>query len=372
MARNIHDKPFDAETLTKLEIFEAYTKEWLPTMIMSRPGKAICIFDFFAGPGYDLKCTPGTPIRVLSQIRNQYKHILDKKVAVCVWFNEYSKKKYQALSVCIDSYIENSQELKDLCNQNLLKKKVTNEDFAELFPKVKGIIAKFPTLAILDQNGIKFTSEEYFTELCSSEHTDFLYYLSSSYFVRFGGERAFQMNLSINMERALSQPYKYIHESILEQLKERIPSGSEIKLYPFTIKRDANIYGIIFGASHIRAVDKFLRTAWAKNELNGCANFDIDNDISHGAPNLFGEEMHIPTKIERFKEKLRENVLNQTIKTNKDAFLFTMEEGHIPTHASEEIKQMKKEGLIDYDARSPMVNYDAVYKNNSIIKLRLK
>ena len=372
MARNIHDKPFDAETLTKLEIFEAYTKEWLPTMIMSRSGKAICIFDFFAGSGYDLKGTPGTPIRVLSQIRNQYNHILDKKVAVCVWFNEYNKKKYQALSVCVDSFIENSHELKDLCNQNLLKKKVTNEDFAVLFPKVKGIIAKFPTLAILDQNGIKFTSEEYFTELCSSEHTDFLYYLSSSYFVRFGGERAFQMNLSIDMERALSQPYKYIHESILEQLKERIPAGSEIKLYPFTIKRDANIYGIIFGASHIRAVDKFLRTAWAQNELNGCANFDIDNDISHGAPNLFGEEMHIPTKIERFKEKLRENILDHTIKTNEDAFLFTMEEGHIPTHASEEIKQMKKEGLIDYDARSPKVNYDAVYKNTNIIKFRLK
>ena len=82
--------------------------------------------------------------------------------------------------------------------------------------------------------------------------------------------------------------------------------------------------------------------------------------------------MHIPTKIERFKEKLRENILDHTIKTNEDAFLFTMEEGHIPTHASEEIKQMKKEGLIDYDARSPKVNYDAVYKNTNIIKFRLK
>lgn len=372
MARNIHDKPFDAETLTKLEIFEAYTKEWLPTMIMSRPGKAIYIFDFFAGPGYDLKGVPGTPIRVLNQIKNQYKNIIEKRVVTCVLFNEYSKKKYQALSSYIDSYINNSPELRYLSQQNLLKKRITNEDFAVLFPKVKGIISKFPTLAILDQNGIKFTSEEYFTELCSSEHTDFLYYISSSYFVRFGGEKAFQMNLSIDMERALSHPYKYIHESILEQLKERVPSDSNIRLFPFTIKRDANIYGIIFGASHIRAVDKFLRTAWAQNELNGCANFDIDNDISHSTPNLFGEEMHIPTKIEKFKGKLRKYILDQKVTTNEDAFLFTMEEGHIPTHASEEIRQMKKDGLIDYDARSPMVNYDAIYKNRNIIKFRLK
>lgn len=372
MPRNIHDKPFDSETLTKLEIFESYTKEWLPTMIMSRPGKAICVFDFFAGPGRDLSNVPGTPIRVLSQIKSQYKNILDKKVGVYVWFNEFNKKKYQSLCTCIDSYIESSQELKDLTEQNLLNKKVTNEDFADLFPKVKETVAKFPTLAILDQNGIKFTSEEYFTELCSSENTDFLYYLSSSYFVRFGGEKAFQMNLSIDMERALSHPYKYIHESILDQLKERVPAKSKVKLYPFTIKRDSNIYGIIFGASHIRAVDKFLRTAWAQNEMNGCANFDIDNDISHSSPNLFGEEMHIPTKIERFKHSLRKRILNRTIKSNEDAFVFTMEEGHIPTHAMDEIKLMKKEGLIDFDSRSPKVNYDAIYKDKTIITFNLK
>ena len=49
-----------------------------------------------------------------------------------------------------------------------------------------------------------------------------------------------------------------------------------------------------------------------------------------------------------------------------------MEEGHIPSHATEEIKQMKKVGVIDYDARSPMVNYDAVYKNKNIIQFSVK
>ena len=55
MARNIHEQPFDEETITKLRIFEIYTQEWLPTMIMGKPGQTICIFDFFAGPGYDIK-----------------------------------------------------------------------------------------------------------------------------------------------------------------------------------------------------------------------------------------------------------------------------------------------------------------------------
>lgn len=32
--KNLHDKAFDDTTITKLEIFENYTKEWLPTFIM--------------------------------------------------------------------------------------------------------------------------------------------------------------------------------------------------------------------------------------------------------------------------------------------------------------------------------------------------
>ena len=55
-AKNLHDHPFDEGTITKLEIFEAYTKEWLPVFVMS-PYKHICIFDLFAGPGYDKNLT---------------------------------------------------------------------------------------------------------------------------------------------------------------------------------------------------------------------------------------------------------------------------------------------------------------------------
>lgn len=372
MARNIHEKPFDEETLIKLEIFETYTKEWLPTMIMSRPGKAICIFDFFAGPGCDIKGTYGTPLRILKQIEGQYPNIKDKKVTVCVWFNEKNEKKYQQLEKTVETYIINSSLLTELKHLNLIRYNITKQDFANLFHEVKNIISEFPTLAILDQNGIKFTSDEYFTFLCQTTGTDFLYYLSSSYFVRFGKEKAFTMNLKLDIDKARSQPYKYIHESVLEQLKERIPLKSEVKLYPFTIKRNANIYGIIFGASHIRAVDKFLKTAWKMNKENGSANFDINDDIIHGQPNLFGEEMHIPTKIELFQKKLQEKILSGRIKTNADAYQYTMDEGHITEHATERIRQMKRDGLITYDARSPLISYDEVHKNKRIIEFKLK
>src|SRR5262249_36471457 len=65
-----HKKPFDEGTLTKLNLFELYTREWLP-VFLSKPvpkRKTIHLFDFFAGPGTDSKGVPGSPLRILKQL----------------------------------------------------------------------------------------------------------------------------------------------------------------------------------------------------------------------------------------------------------------------------------------------------------------
>ncbi|KAA6319865.1 hypothetical protein EZS27_030293 [termite gut metagenome] len=112
-------------------------------------------------------------------------------------------------------------------------------------------------------------------------------------------------------------------------------------------------------------MDKFLKTAWKENNLNGEANFDIDDDICKNQLDLFeGKKL---TKIENFACTLRNNLLNSIIKTNKDAYTFTLEQGHIDTHASDEVKKMKKEDLINYAERTPLLNYDQVIKNKRII-----
>jgi hypothetical protein len=147
-----------------------------------------------------------------------------------------------------------------------------------------------------------------------------------------------------------------------------LPVGSKLKLYPFSLKKGANIHGIIFGASHPRAVEKFLAIAWKRNDTNGEANFDIDEDKKKEQLDLFaGKQL---TKIEAFQSRLREKVLNGSISNNFAAFDFAMDEAHIGTHAADALKKMKKEGLIDYDGSSPLVTYDNVYK--SLRKLSYK
>ena len=117
-------------------------------------------------------------------------------------------------------------------------------------------------------------------------------------------------------------------------------------------------------------MDKFLRTAWKKNTINGEANFDIDDDKNKNQLDIFGETK--PTKIESFQSELRQRVLNGLLKTNKDVFDYTLEQGHISQHASDELKRMKKENLIDYEEKTPLVNYNKVYKERRIVQYKLK
>src|SRR5690606_36692975 len=135
-------------------------------------------------------------------------------------------------------------------------------------------------LVYLDQKGIKFLSDRYLLELEKTKRTEFLYFVSASYFWRLGESKDFKEHMDIDMASARKDPYKFIHRNIIEQLRKKLPSNTKVKLYPFSLKKGANIRGIIFGASHPRAVDKFLTIAWGRNETNGQANFDIDNDPS--------------------------------------------------------------------------------------------
>ena len=184
----------------------------------------------------------------------------------------------------------------------------------------------------------------------------------------FGDSEEFKMHLDIDMVEAKKDPYKFIHRNIIEQLRKKLPSGTKLKLYPFSIKKGGNIHGIIFGASHPRAVDKFLSVAWKRNEVNGDANFDIDEDARKNQLDIFeGKKL---TKIEKFKENVRTKVLAKELTNNFDLFNYVLEEGHIGNHASECLKGMKKAGEVQYDSSSPLLTYDNVYKNNKKIEYK--
>lgn len=363
--KNIHKEPFDEGTITKLEIFQRYAREWLPTFVMSQR-KRVSIFDFFAGPGYDETGCPGSPIRILQEIKGQIQNIKSNGTIIHLFFNEYDKKKYEQLLEAYKKFIDDNPEMR--CAN--IRITPYNKKFEELYDKLEPEIGQVPSLVYLDQNGIKFIADKYFMSIVRKPQTDFLYYLSSSFFFRFGDTPEFREIVpQATMDEIKEKPYKYIHNEILNYLKSKLPEGSPVRMFPFTIKKNAGVYGIIFGASHIRAADKFLRMAWQINEVNGSANFDIDDDGKKDQLELWGPQPI--KKIDAFKKAIHGKIMDGEIHNNKEAFDFAIDKGHIGTHAKEEIAEMKRKKLITYDCTSPKVNYEAAYQRNEIVEYKI-
>jgi three-Cys-motif partner protein len=367
--KDLHEDPFDESTIAKLEIFEDYAQAWIPTFVMQGI-PIMCIFDFFAGTGYDKNGVAGSPIRILEKIREQIGNIFLKKVKIKVYFNEFEptkkgQKKFELLQKACSEYFEMHKNVK-----SAIEIKYFNENFEELFPKLISKINQFPSLIYLDQNGIKFLSDKYLLELEKTRQTDFLYFVSSSYFKRLGNTNEFKKHVDLDIEVLRNNPYKFIHRNVIEQLRKKLPFNSALKLYPFSLKKGANIFGIVFGAKHPLAVDKFLNIAWKRNPINGDANFDIDDDSKKSQLDLFGNKKL--TKIEEFQENLRIKVLSQEIKNNFDALRFVHDEGHIGKHASDCLREMKKKNEIYYEGMSPLITYENIYKINKRVDYKIK
>lgn len=354
-----HLKPYDEGTLNKLEIFSGYVESWLPTFIMQRHITEINIVDFFAGLGYDSEGKPGTPILILEKINNFFDNLMENDTTVNLFLNEYSSTKYKVLKENCEEYLKKNNRL-----VRFVKIHYSNEDFNDIYFRIINITRNHPNLFLIDQSGIKFTSQRNFNTLLNLKTTDFLFFISSSFFKRFSKEDEFSKHLKINEEELESNPYNFIHRVVLEKYRSFIPSESHLKIFPFSIRKNTNIYGIIFGSKHILGIEKFLKIAWNKNKINGEADYDIDEDRSKDQLLINFENPHKSkqlTKIEAFQNRLEEFIKQKIEVTNKELYYFTYEQGHIAKHTVEKLKELKVNKLIDYFGHTK-ISWDAIHK----------
>ncbi|MEM3473837.1 MAG: three-Cys-motif partner protein TcmP [archaeon] len=358
-SKKFFEKGFDESTLTKLEIFQQYLINWIPVFIKSKHNKSIYIFDFFAGPGYDSKNTAGSPIRILEQIQKIQSENLNKKVIL--FFNEVNKRNYRQLKNTCEDYLNKNPQIKKMVEINYL-----NKEFENSFKELKQEIGKHPSLVFLDQFGIKFST--YVSEFENFDKTDFLIFISSSYIKRFANTPEFKKALNLTndeIEKFKRTPYKLIHESVVQFLMTKLPYDAKLKLIPFSIKKGSNIYGLIFGTKHILGADKFLHVTWKINPDNGNANYDIYNDEEKKQPNLF-PELKDKTTIQVFQEELKSKILSGEISTNKETYFFTIEKGFLPNHAKEVLVKLRKDGIVKFKSKAPLINYNAIKKGRII------
>ncbi|MCG7853340.1 MAG: three-Cys-motif partner protein TcmP, partial [Methanosarcinaceae archaeon] len=136
------------------------------------------IFDFFAGPGFDVEGNPGSPSITCEEIHNAMNQSGNQRSkTIKAYFNEKTKGKFKNLS----SYVDEQRVSLPQVAFAILK-----DDFQSAFkqwePYMRGRVAN---LLFLDQNGVKQITKSVFQAIVQLPRTDFIFFISSAMVNRF-------------------------------------------------------------------------------------------------------------------------------------------------------------------------------------------
>ena len=195
---------------------------------------------------------------------------------------------------------------KELSDEDALSIETTSLSFEESFAAQRDVLGlkSAAKLVILDQCGVKQITEDVFRQLINSPSTDFMFFISSSHLRRFISTDEFSRYFpDMSSEEIKNIPATDVHRFVCSYYQKLVPSEKSFYVAPFSIKKGANVYGIIFGSSILLGLEKFLKVCWNQDCVSGEANYDIDDDMVRNGKTLF-EELNISRKVDIFKEQL--------------------------------------------------------------------
>lgn len=327
---DLHKKPYDEGTQEKLDFYRDYLLEWFHVFINSKYVDELQVFDFFAGPGSDKTGKPGSPVITCDEICKELgKREIKHKIRL--YFNELDAEKFKDLSV----FLNNQKQL--MPQVEFFEKQCTFHDaFDQWAQKMKSGAAN---LLFLDQNGLSQITKPIFQSIVAMPKTDFIFFTASAMVNRFKDKHDIRKYVPITDDDFKTMNNANVHRLLVNAYRRWIPNGIQYFLGSFSIQKGANVYGLVFGSRHPRGIDKFLQIAW---KHGGDANFDIDNDhIDPSAPSLF-PDFDKPTKIQIFEKELEEAIADRHLTTNKEIYIFALQNGMLSTHARDALNEMVK------------------------------
>jgi three-Cys-motif partner protein len=339
MAIDLHKKPFDEGTQVKLSLYKNYMIEWIPVFLRKdRKFRRINIFDFFCGPGKDDNGQKGSPLITLEILDQYLDEIKNLGITIALFFNDKRKKKIERLKIEISDCYPNNPPYEI---------SYSSQDFEDIFENSIDFMKSknSANFLFLDQNGIKHITEEIFKTIVNIRTTDFLFFISSSTLNRFNENLYIRKYVNIPKE-IISTNYCHIHRRVLEYYRSIIPKNREFYLCPFSIKKGANIYGLIFGTGHLLGINKFVNQCWKIDPHTGDSNFDIDNDkMDENQMPLF-PEIDRPKKVQGFEKELKNAILSKKLTTNIEIYKYALFNGFKAEHARKVVYQLIKDNQI--------------------------
>lgn len=348
---SFHRKPFDDATKLKLGLFRSYLREWIPVFLTKQPrNHPVHIFDFFSGPGKDSNGESGSPLIIIQELQafcEKHEDIRVNNPCVTLHFSDKDR-----------DHISNLEELLETesCMEECCKIETVvlpfNVSLAKAWPIIEN--PSNACLVLMDQCGLKEVTPFVVNRFSKCRMTDILFFISSSYIRRFASEPSIQKHFDMSAEELQKSEYRTIHRYICDYFRSKLPSGFSYHLVPFSIKKSANIFGLIFGTGSYRGLEKFLKACWEHDGVTGEANYPVDEDSSlwDASKDLFSG-VRITKKFDLFRKELEDFIKAQTKESridgasNHDLFEFTLGKGFLPKHARGELKSLQDDGILD-------------------------
>jgi hypothetical protein len=176
-----------------------------------------------------------------------------------------------------------------------------------------------------------------------------MFFLSSSTLHRFRDHPAIKQKIA-----ELEDSYD-VHRAAVDYYRNLIPTGDQAYLGSFSIRKRSNIYGLIFGSRHPLGISKFLRVAWANDEIAGEADFDIDRENIAPGEGILPLDVMRPKKVQQFVADLETALRAGGMHSEADVARFCIERGMTCQHSAPVIKKLKAEHAIECEFRTPDV-----------------
>lgn len=363
--KTFFDDGFGDVTFTKLEIYEKYLQEWLPVPLSGRMRvNAACVYDLFCGPGKDSNGNSGSPLIARKVLYKNTELLRNSNVPTNLIFNDYNVEHISDLKKELGADIHNQK------GESLATIEYHSEEFDSFFPTVLQRLDGKANLLFIDQFGAIAIKEEIFKTLSQHKQTDVLFFIATNWFRRFS-DRPESKDWNFSKEDISKVDYNHIHRFMADHFRGLI-GDNDYYVAPFSLKKGANIYGLVFASHSPKGVEKFLKVAWSLDPHTGEANFDIDNEgVSKDQVLLFDAR-----KVTEYQEELESKILNEEFDTDSDIYLHMLRSGFLnKLHTRPVVGKLIKGSLIEFQKTGgikaqPRLSFDATRDPRRIVYLK--
>lgn len=326
---NEQHESFDEVTLEKLDIYSRYLQQWLPRPLSGQACvEEAGIYDLFCGSGCCADGSDGSPLRAVSVLRaNERSITCGCDVNVRLVFNDIDPTCVKSLAGRLGPQVlaRDGQCLAHIQYYS----QPCGELLQSLLPKLQK--SRAANLLFIDQCGLSEPSEEQLRKLRALRGTDLLIFISSSWFRRFAKTKEAE-HWAMEKSDIEVLSYNRIHRFMASYFRSVLGSGYFVA--PFSLKRQCELYGLIFASHNPLGLEKFLEVAWHRDPYTGETNFDLYEDGTSRVRLALLDAR----KICEFQKELMICLESGKFTTDRDIYLHVLQRGFLGRHAADTIK----------------------------------